>query len=76
MSYVNLGKFIILTEEGRIKREDRQDREGQQATDRSDATLAPARCLRLPQLYASDHPIVKEFVEEDRIRFQKDKELA
>ncbi len=28
------------------------------------------------ELYASDHPVVKEFVEEDRIRFHKEKELA
>jgi phospholipid/cholesterol/gamma-HCH transport system ATP-binding protein len=28
------------------------------------------------ELYASDHPVVKEFVEEDRIRFEKDRELA
>jgi phospholipid/cholesterol/gamma-HCH transport system ATP-binding protein len=30
----------------------------------------------MEQLYASDHPVVKEFVEEDRIRFAKDKEFA
>src|SRR5256886_2696552 len=30
----------------------------------------------IEDLYASDHPVVKEFVEEDRIRFQKEKELA
>jgi phospholipid/cholesterol/gamma-HCH transport system ATP-binding protein len=30
----------------------------------------------MEELYASDHPVVKEFVEEDRIRFQKEKELA
>jgi len=30
----------------------------------------------MPELYADDHPVVKEFVEEDRIRFEKDKELA
>jgi len=30
----------------------------------------------IPELYESDHPVVKEFVEEDRIRFQKDKEFA
>ncbi len=30
----------------------------------------------IEELYASDHPVVKEFVEEDRIRFQKEKELA
>jgi phospholipid/cholesterol/gamma-HCH transport system ATP-binding protein len=29
----------------------------------------------IAELYASDHPIVKEFVEEDRIRFEKSKEL-
>jgi ABC-type transporter Mla maintaining outer membrane lipid asymmetry ATPase subunit MlaF len=29
----------------------------------------------IPELYASDHPVVKEFVEEDRIRFEKDKSL-
>jgi phospholipid/cholesterol/gamma-HCH transport system ATP-binding protein len=28
------------------------------------------------ELYTSDHPIVKEFVEEDRIRFEKAKELV
>jgi len=28
------------------------------------------------ELYASDHPVVKEFVEEDRIRFEKKKELV
>jgi phospholipid/cholesterol/gamma-HCH transport system ATP-binding protein len=28
------------------------------------------------ELYVSQHPVVKEFVEEDRIRFQKEKELA
>jgi len=28
----------------------------------------------MDQLYASDHPIVKEFVEEDRIRFEKERE--
>jgi len=28
------------------------------------------------ELYASDHPVVKEFVEEDRIRFHQEKELA
>jgi phospholipid/cholesterol/gamma-HCH transport system ATP-binding protein len=30
----------------------------------------------MAELYASDHPVVKEFVEEDRIRFEQDKELA
>jgi phospholipid/cholesterol/gamma-HCH transport system ATP-binding protein len=30
----------------------------------------------MSELYASDHPVVREFVEEDRIRFEKDKELA
>jgi len=30
----------------------------------------------IEELYASDHPVVKEFVEEDRIRFQKEKELT
>src|SRR2546425_2965939 len=30
----------------------------------------------IAELYADDHPVVKEFVEEDRIRFQKEKELA
>src|SRR5262249_11308741 len=30
----------------------------------------------MPELYASDHPVVREFVEEDRIRFAKDKEFA
>src|SRR5437016_7547385 len=29
----------------------------------------------IQELYASGHPVVKEFVEEDRIRFQKEKEL-
>jgi hypothetical protein len=28
------------------------------------------------ELYTSDHPVVKEFVEEDRIRFEKAKELV
>jgi phospholipid/cholesterol/gamma-HCH transport system ATP-binding protein len=28
------------------------------------------------ELYASDHPIVREFVEEDRVRFEQDKEPA
>jgi phospholipid/cholesterol/gamma-HCH transport system ATP-binding protein len=30
----------------------------------------------MDQLYASDHPVVKEFVEEDRIRFEKEKEFV
>jgi phospholipid/cholesterol/gamma-HCH transport system ATP-binding protein len=30
----------------------------------------------IQELYASDHPVVKEFVEEDRIRFEKDRELV
>ncbi len=30
----------------------------------------------MAELYASDHPVVKEFVEEDRIRFEKEKEFA
>jgi phospholipid/cholesterol/gamma-HCH transport system ATP-binding protein len=30
----------------------------------------------IKELYASEHPVVKEFVEEDRIRFEKDKELV
>jgi ABC-type transporter Mla maintaining outer membrane lipid asymmetry ATPase subunit MlaF len=30
----------------------------------------------MDELYKSDHPVVREFVEEDRIRFEKDKELA
>lgn len=30
----------------------------------------------IPELYGSDHPVVSEFVEEDRIRFQKDQEFA
>jgi phospholipid/cholesterol/gamma-HCH transport system ATP-binding protein len=30
----------------------------------------------MQELYASNHPVVKEFVEEDRIRFEKDKEPA
>jgi phospholipid/cholesterol/gamma-HCH transport system ATP-binding protein len=30
----------------------------------------------MAELYADDHPVVREFVEEDRIRFEKDKELA
>src|SRR4029077_3834803 len=28
----------------------------------------------MAELYASEHPVVKEFVEEDRVRFEKDKE--
>jgi ABC-type transporter Mla maintaining outer membrane lipid asymmetry ATPase subunit MlaF len=28
------------------------------------------------ELYASDHPVVKEFVEEDRIRFEQEKEFV
>jgi phospholipid/cholesterol/gamma-HCH transport system ATP-binding protein len=28
------------------------------------------------ELYASQHPVVREFVEEDKIRFEQDKELA
>ena len=28
------------------------------------------------ELYASDHPVVREFVEEDRIRFEKEQEYA
>ena len=28
------------------------------------------------ELYASDHPVVREFVEEDRIRFEKERELV
>jgi phospholipid/cholesterol/gamma-HCH transport system ATP-binding protein len=31
---------------------------------------------RMEELYESDHPVVKEFVEEDRIRFHKEKEFA
>jgi phospholipid/cholesterol/gamma-HCH transport system ATP-binding protein len=31
---------------------------------------------RMEELYDSDHPVVKEFVEEDRIRFQKEKEFV
>jgi len=27
----------------------------------------------MDQLYGSDHPVVKEFVEEDRIRFEKER---
>src|SRR5213592_914875 len=30
----------------------------------------------MDQLYASDHPVVNEFVEEDLIRFEKEKEFA
>jgi phospholipid/cholesterol/gamma-HCH transport system ATP-binding protein len=30
----------------------------------------------IDELYESDHPVVEEFVEEDRIRFQKDKEFV
>ena len=30
----------------------------------------------MKELYESDHPVVKEFVEEDRIRFEKEKEFA
>jgi phospholipid/cholesterol/gamma-HCH transport system ATP-binding protein len=30
----------------------------------------------MEELYASDHPVVKEFVEEDLIRFEKSKELV
>jgi phospholipid/cholesterol/gamma-HCH transport system ATP-binding protein len=30
----------------------------------------------IQELYASDHPTVREFVEEDRIRFEKEKEFA
>ena len=30
----------------------------------------------MDELYASQHPVVREFVEEDRIRFEQDKELA
>src|SRR5262245_42784842 len=30
----------------------------------------------MDELYGSDHPVVKEFVEEDRIRFEKSKELV
>jgi len=30
----------------------------------------------MDELYASDHPVVREFVDEDRIRFEKDKEFA
>jgi ABC-type transporter Mla maintaining outer membrane lipid asymmetry ATPase subunit MlaF len=30
----------------------------------------------MDELYASDHPVVREFVEEDRIRFEKERELV
>jgi phospholipid/cholesterol/gamma-HCH transport system ATP-binding protein len=30
----------------------------------------------MAELYSSDHPVVREFVEEDRIRFEKEKEFA
>ena len=30
----------------------------------------------IKELYASDHPVVKEFVEEDRVRFEKERELV
>jgi len=30
----------------------------------------------MKELYASDHPVVKEFVDEDRIRFEKEKEYV
>src|SRR5262249_29330010 len=30
----------------------------------------------MAELYASDHPVVREFVEEDRIRFEKERELV
>ena len=30
----------------------------------------------MAELFASDHPVVREFVEEDRIRFEKEKEFA
>ena len=30
----------------------------------------------MEELYASDHPVVKEFVEEDRIRFEKEQEYV
>jgi phospholipid/cholesterol/gamma-HCH transport system ATP-binding protein len=30
----------------------------------------------MQELYSCDHPVVREFVEEDRIRFQKEKEFA
>jgi phospholipid/cholesterol/gamma-HCH transport system ATP-binding protein len=30
----------------------------------------------MAELYASDNPIVREFVEEDKIRFEQDKEVS
>jgi ABC-type transporter Mla maintaining outer membrane lipid asymmetry ATPase subunit MlaF len=30
----------------------------------------------IPELYASTHPVVHEFVDEDRIRFEKDREYV
>jgi phospholipid/cholesterol/gamma-HCH transport system ATP-binding protein len=30
----------------------------------------------MDELYAADHPVVREFVEEDRIRFEKEREFA
>jgi len=30
----------------------------------------------MDELYKSDHPVVREFVEEDRIRFEKDREMV
>ena len=30
----------------------------------------------IPELYASEHPVAREFVEEDRIRFEQDREFA
>ena len=30
----------------------------------------------MKELYSSDHPVVKEFVEEDLIRFQKEKDFV
>ena len=30
----------------------------------------------MDELYANDHPVVREFVEEDRIRFEKEREFA
>jgi phospholipid/cholesterol/gamma-HCH transport system ATP-binding protein len=30
----------------------------------------------MDELYSSRHPVVKEFVEEDRIRFEKEKEFV
>src|SRR5262245_38546312 len=30
----------------------------------------------IKELYASDHPVVKEFVEEDRVRFEKEREFV